>query len=81
MAFSNFFGHTIIMKHSYILGWLALVAGEQLKERLHGMLLYAPALNYVYPYYQKHLSRLPADVQHRSDFSIKFCDSLCDSDS
>jgi len=46
-------------------GWLALVAGEQLKERLHGMLLYAPALNYVYPYYQTHLSRLPEDVQHR----------------
>ena len=52
----------------YFSGWLALVAGEQLKERLHGMLLYAPALNYVYPYYQTHLSRLPEDVQHRSDF-------------
>ena len=64
----------------YISGWLALVAGEQLKERLHGMLLYAPALNYVYPYYQTHLSRLPEDVQHRSDFfSIKFCDSDCES--
>ena len=36
-----------------------------LKERLHGMLLYAPALNYVYPYYQKHLQTLPSDVRNR----------------
>ena len=29
------------------------------------MLLYAPALNYVYPYYQRHLGKLPADVRQR----------------
>jgi len=46
-------------------GWLALVSGEQLKERLHGMLLYAPALNYVYPYYQTHLNKLPKDLRQR----------------
>jgi len=46
-------------------GWLALVAAMNLRERLHGMLLYAPALNYVYPYYQKHLQTLPSDVRNR----------------
>lgn len=29
------------------------------------MLLYAPALNYVYPYYQKHLQTLPRDIRER----------------
>ena len=29
------------------------------------MLLYAPALNYVYPYYQQHLAMLPKEVQKR----------------
>ena len=41
------------------------MAGEQLKERLHGMLLYAPALNYVYTYYQTHLNKLPKDLRQR----------------
>jgi len=53
-------------------GWLALVAGEQLKERLHGMLLYAPALNYVYPYYQTHLNKLPKDVRQRIENGDNF---------
>ena len=46
-------------------GWLALVAALKLTDRLHGMLLYAPALNYVYPYYQKHLQTLPRDIRER----------------
>jgi pimeloyl-ACP methyl ester carboxylesterase len=46
-------------------GWLALVAAQQLKQPVHGMLLYAPALNYVYPYYQTHLAKLPPDIRER----------------
>ena len=47
------------------LGWLALVAGQQLKDKLHGMLLYAPALNYVYPYFEKHLAKLPQNIRQK----------------
>ena len=46
-------------------GWLSVVAGQQLGDRLHGMLLYAPALNYVYPYYKSHLDKLPAELRQR----------------
>ena len=46
-------------------GWLALVVGEQLKEKLHGMLLYAPAINYVYPYFKRHLAKLPQNLQQK----------------
>ena len=47
------------------LGWLALVVGEQLKEKLHGMLLYAPAINYVYPYFERQLAKLPPNLQQK----------------
>ena len=36
-------------------GWLSLAAATHfpsIAERLVGMVLYAPALNYAYPYYQ-----------------------------
>lgn len=48
-------------------GWLSIVAAQQLKHRLHGMVLYAPALNYVYPYYERHISRLPSSIKERLD--------------
>ena len=35
------------------------------RHLIAGMLLYAPALNYVYPYYLKHLQKLPTDVRDR----------------
>ena len=28
-------------------GWLSLVAAMQIPERIHGLVLYAPAINYV----------------------------------
>lgn len=46
-------------------GWLSLVVAQQMAERLHGLLLYAPALNYVYPYYQRHLAKLPPDLREK----------------
>ena len=44
---------------------MALVVGEQLKEKLHGMLLYAPAINYVYPYFERQLAKLPPNLQQK----------------
>ena len=35
-------------------GWLSLVATQRLPERVYGLVLFAPAVNYVYPYYQYH---------------------------
>ena len=29
------------------------------------MLLYAPALNYVYPYFEKHLAKLPENLRQK----------------
>ena len=34
---------------------------------IHGMVLWAPALNYVYPYYKRHKEQLPQEVQRRLD--------------
>lgn len=52
-------------------GWLSLVAAQRLlQERsdiIHGMVLWAPALNYVYPYYKRHKEQLPQAVQRRLD--------------
>ena len=48
-------------------GWLALVAAQRLKEKVHGIVLWAPALNYVYPYYKRNKQQLPPLVQARLD--------------
>jgi len=48
-------------------GWLSIVAAQQLRDRMHGMVLYAPALNYVWPYYKKHISQLPSSIKDRLD--------------
>jgi len=47
--------------------WLALVAAQRLKDKVHGMVLWAPAINYAYSYYKKHWELLPKEVQHRLD--------------
>ncbi|CAB4062388.1 ABHD10 [Lepeophtheirus salmonis] len=63
-------------------GWLSVLAAERLKERVHGLILLSPAMNYVYPYYQRHIKTLPTDIQHRietGDIHIvdgKFGDAL-----
>lgn len=46
-------------------GWLALVAAQQVRQRVHGLLLYGPAINYVYPYYQRHMAALPQEIRDR----------------
>jgi len=52
-------------------GWLSLVAAQRIikddPNLLHGMVLWAPALNYVYPYYKRHKEQLPKEVQRRLD--------------
>ena len=45
-------------------GWLSLVAASQLSDRLHGLVLVAPALNYVWPYYHRwHYSQNLHDIK------------------
>ena len=51
-------------------GWLSLVAAQAtpaIRDRLSGMVLYAPAINYVYPYYQYHRSQLGEETRKRLD--------------
>ncbi len=49
--------------------WLSLVAAqsEELADRVHGLVLFAPALNYVYPYYKRHRDTLSGDTRKRLD--------------
>ena len=48
-------------------GWLSLVATRERALRVHGLVLYAPALNYVFPYYMRHREMLPEEVRKRLD--------------
>ena len=53
-------------------GWLSLVAAQRLMQEssehlIHGMVIWAPAMNYVYPYYKRHKEQLPQEVQRRLD--------------
>ena len=51
-------------------GWLSLVAAEatpSIRDRLSGMVLYAPAINYAYPYYQYHRNQLGEETKKRLD--------------
>jgi pimeloyl-ACP methyl ester carboxylesterase len=67
-------------------GWLSLVASTRLQERIYGLVLFAPAINYVYPYYQFHRGQLPEDARRRLDagdphvFSHAFGDALLKKD-
>ena len=44
---------------------LALVAAQMVRRRVHGLMLYGPAINYVYPYFQRHLAQLPQEIRER----------------
>lgn len=46
-------------------GWLSLVVARKRVQRIHGMVMYAPALNYVYPYYMRHFEQLPDEIRRR----------------
>ena len=43
-------------------GWLSLVAASRLSTKLHGLVLVAPALNYVWPYYHRFTKGLLRNV-------------------
>jgi hypothetical protein len=42
-----------------------LVAAQMVRRRVHGLMLYGPAINYVYPYFQRHLAQLPQEIRER----------------
>ena len=44
---------------------LALVAAQMVRRPVHGLMLYGPAINYVYPYFERHLAQLPKDIRTR----------------
>jgi len=49
-------------------GWLAVRAAQKLPpSRLHSLLLITPALNYVWPYYNRYRATLPKEVRGRLD--------------
>jgi len=46
-------------------GWLSLIAAKRIPERLHGLVLFSPAINYVMSHYNRHKATLPPDVKAR----------------
>lgn len=48
-------------------GWLSLAAARKIPERIHGLVLYAPALNYAYPYFERQIAALPASIREKLD--------------
>ena len=55
----------VVIVGSSLGGWLSLIAAKQIPERLHGLVLFSPALNYVWPYYHRHKATLPPNVAAR----------------
>jgi len=55
----------VVIVGSSLGGWLAIITALKLKDRLHGLVLFSPALNYVWPYYHRYKARLPPDVRRR----------------
>jgi len=55
----------VVLVGSSLGGWLSILAARLRPERLHGLVLFSPALNYVWPYYQRHKATLPPDVAAR----------------
>jgi len=55
----------LVIVGSSLGGWLSIITALELKSRLHGLVLFSPALNYVWPYYHQHKALLPKDVRRR----------------
>jgi alpha-beta hydrolase superfamily lysophospholipase len=55
----------VVLVGSSIGGWLSIITAQKMKERLHGLVLFSPALNYVWPYYHRHKAQLPPDARRR----------------
>jgi len=57
----------VLLVGSSLGAWLALKVAEELgqMERLYALVLFSPALNYVWPYYTRHVANLPAEVRER----------------
>jgi len=55
----------LVLVGSSLGGWLSIITGLKIKERLHGLVLFSPALNYVWPYYHRHKALLPPDACRR----------------
>jgi len=57
----------LVLVGSSLGGWLALLTALNLKDRLLGLVLEAPALNYVWPYYHRNRALLPPEARRRLD--------------
>lgn len=55
----------LVLVGSSLGGWLSIITALKIKERLHGLVLFAPALNYVWPYFHRHKALLPPDACRR----------------
>lgn len=55
----------IVLVGSSLGGWLALSVAKHHSHLIHGMILFSPAINYVWKYYEKHLDSLPKHVATR----------------
>jgi len=55
----------VVMVGNSLGSWLSIIAATQLRDSIHGLVLLAPALNYVWPYYHRYKSTLPPEVRAR----------------
>ena len=56
----------VLLVGSSLGAWLALIVAQKMgQERLHSLVLFSPALNYVWPYYMQHVANLPPEVRER----------------
>jgi len=55
----------LVLVGSSLGGWLSIITALKIKHRLLGLVLFAPALNYVWPYYHRHKALLPPDARRR----------------
>jgi len=55
----------VLLVGSSLGGWLSLLVAREMEERLHSLVLFSPALNYIWPYYNQHVANLPAEVRER----------------
>lgn len=55
----------VILVGASLGGWLSIIAATKLQDHLHGLILMAPALNYVWPYYHRYKATLAPEVRER----------------